>query len=243
MTNPKMKIEVWTDIMCPYCYIGKIHYEKALAQFEHADEVELIIKAFQLNPNLPDKGNGYPVVEYLTKTAGYPESSIGQMFDNLKRLADNAGVKFNLLNSVAANTRDAHRLIKFAATKGVESKVMGEISKAYFEEALDYSDIDLLVEIGTKFGLKESEIRTMLDSDQYKNEVLQDIKEAHTLGIDTVPTFLFERKRAIIGSEAVSVFLDTLKKSYSEWKQSQSSNGEMEITKGKACPIDGVCEI
>lgn len=243
MTTPKMKIEVWTDIMCPYCYIGKIHYEKAMAQFEHADEVELVIKAFQLSPDLPGKGKGYPVVEYLTKIAGYPESSIGQMFDNLKKLADDAGVKYNLQNSVAANTLDAHRLIKLAATKGIESKVMTEISKAYFEEALDYSDIELLVKIGTEAGLEESAIREMLDSDQYKNEVSKDISEAHALKIDTVPTFMFERKRAIIGSEAVDVFLDTLRKSHSEWKQLHSGNGEIEITKGKACPIDGACEI
>lgn len=83
----------------------------------------------------------------------------------------------------------------------------------------------------------------MLDSDQYKDEVLKDIAEAHTLNIDTVPTFLFERKRAIIGSESVDIFLTTLKKSHSEWKQSAANNGEIEITKGKACPIDGVCEI
>ena len=243
MTTPKMKVEVWTDIMCPYCYIGKIHYEKALARFEHAHEVELIIKSFQLNPSLPDKGNGYPVIEYLTKTAGYPKRDIDQMFDNLKVLANNAGVKFNLQNSVAANTLDAHRLIKLAASQNIESEVMTAISKAYFEDALDYSNIDILVKIGTKFGLAETTIRKMLDSDQYKDEVLKDIAEAHTLNIDTVPTFLFERKRAIRGAESVDIFLTTLKKSHSEWKQSAANNGEIEITKGKACPIDGVCEI
>ena len=117
----KMKIEVWTDIMCPYCYIGKIHYEKALSQFEHADKVELEWKAFQLSPDLPDKGNGYPVEEYLTRTAGYEEENVNKMFDGIKVLADNAGVTFNLPNAIAANTRDAHRLIKFAAEKGKDS--------------------------------------------------------------------------------------------------------------------------
>lgn len=243
MTTPKMKIEVWTDIMCPYCYIGKIYYEKALAQFEHADEVELIIKAFQLSPDLPDKGNGYPVVDYLVNKAGYPKENINQMFENIRILADNAGLKFNLHNSVAANTLDAHRLIKLAATKGIESKVMALISKAYFEDALDYSNIELLVKIGKECGLEENEIRKMLNSDAYKKEVEQDIQEAKLLGIDTVPTFLFERKRAIIGSESIEVFLKTLNKSHAEWQQSQNSNGEMEVRKGKSCGPDGVCEI
>ncbi len=243
MTTPKMKIEVWTDIMCPYCYIGKIHFERALQQFGHANEVELIIKSFQLSTDLPGKGKGYPVVDYLVNKAGYPESSINQMFENIEKLATNAGIKSNLRNSVAANTLDAHRLIKLASTKGLESEMMTLISKAYFEEAKDYSDIELLVSLGTQVGLKEQSIREMLDSDMYAKEVAQDIKEAHELNIDTVPTFLFERKYAIIGSEPISTFLDTLNKAYDNWKSSSNGNTDINVTKGKSCPIDGVCEI
>lgn len=242
MTTPKMKVEVWTDIMCPYCYIGKIHYERALAKFEHAHEVELVFKAFQLSPDLPDRGNGYPAVDYLVNQAGVPQSSIGPMFERIKKLADNAGIRFNLQHSVAANTRDAHRMIKLATTRGVESKFTTLVSKAYFEDALDYSDIELLVKLGIEAGLEETEIRDMLNSDGYKAEVLQDIEEARRLGIDTVPTFLFERQRAIIGSQPEEAYLDALKKSYAVWKQEQSAPHEMEITKGKSCGLDGVCE-
>lgn len=243
MTTPKMKIEVWTDIMCPYCYIGKAHYDRALAQFEHADEVELIIKSFQLSTDLPGNGNGYPVEEYLVNKAGYPKENILQMFDSIERLAASTGLKCNLRNSVAANTLDAHRLIKLATTHGLGSEVMYQISKAYFEDAKDYSDIELLVSIGTNAGLKESEIREMLNSDKFKNEVAQDIKEAHSLNIDTVPTFLFERKYAIIGSEPVSAFLDTLNKAYNSWKSANQSNADIETTKGKSCTANGICEI
>ena len=237
-----MKIEVWTDIMCPYCYIGKIHYERALAQFEHADEVELIIKSFRLSTDLPDHGNGYPVEEYLINKAGYPKDNIDKMFSGLEQLASDVGVKCNLRNSVAANTLDAHRLIKLAATKGVESKVTTLVSKAYFEEAKDYSDIELLVSIGLEAGLQEQEIRLMLESDRFKKEVDADVAEAQKLNIDTVPTFLFERKYAIIGSEPISSFLDTLKKAYASWK-SENNNEALDITKGKSCTIDGVCDI
>lgn len=239
----KLKVEVWTDIMCPYCYIGKIHYEKALQQFAHADEVELVIKAFQLNPNLPDKGNGYSVVDYLLKTAGLPEKNLNQMFDYIEQLAKNAGVKFNLKNAFAANTLDAHRLVKLAAKKNLDSKVLTLISKAYFEDAQDYSDIELLVEIGMKAGLDETEIREMLAGDDFKEEVKQDIQEAHQLGIDTVPTFLFERKQAIIGSEPVQAFLDTLNKAYGNWKVTNTTLSGMEVKKGKSCNADGTCEI
>ncbi len=238
-----MKIEMWTDIMCPYCYIGKIHYERAIQQFKHADEVELEIKSFQLSTDMPDKGKGYPVVDYLVNKAGYPKENIDQMFDNIERLASNAGIKSNLRNSVAANTLDAHRLIKLAAKTEKESEVVYLISKAYFEEAKDYSDIELLVNIGIQAGIDEQEIREMLNSDTFKAEVKQDIKEANELNIDTVPTFLFDRKYAIVGSESVSTFLDTLNKAYINWTLSNSSNVNIDVTKGKSCSIDGVCEI
>lgn len=238
-----MKIEVWTDIMCPYCYIGKIHYEQALRQFAHADEVELVIKAFQLNPNLPDKGKGYPVVDYLLKTAGVPENNMKQMFAYIEQLAKRVGVKFNLPNAVAANTLDAHRLVKLAVERQLDSKVLTLVSKAYFEDAQDYSDIELLVEIGTKAGLEEVEIRQMLAGEDFKTEVKRDIEEAHRLGIDTVPTFLFDRKQAIIGSEPVQVFLDTIEKAYENWKLKRATLNDMEVRKGKSCNADGTCEI
>lgn len=241
----KMKIEVWTDIMCPYCYIGKIHYEKALKQFEHADEVELEWKAFQLGPDLPDKGNGYPVKEYLTQTAGYPIENVNKMFEGIRKLADEAGVVFNLPNAVAANTRDAHRLIKFAAKSGKDSFVLQKLSKAYFEEAKDYSDLDLLVAIGKEAGLDENALLDMFNSDDYLYEIKQDMQEAANLGIDTVPTFLMDRKQAIVGSEPVELFLEVLNKSYKEWKERRTNETSpvLEVSKGMSCNADGMCEI
>ena len=242
----KMKIEVWTDIMCPYCYIGKIHYEKALQQFEHADEIELEWKAFQLNPDLPDKGNGYPVKEYLTQTAGYPEEGVNKMFDGIKVLADNAGVSFNLPNAIAANTRDAHRLIKLAAETGKDSFVLQKLSKAYFEEAKDYSDLELLVSIGKEVGLDETAMREMFNSDKYLYEIKQDIQEAGNLSIDTVPTFLMDRRQAIVGSEPVELFLEVMNKAYDGWKKrvekEKEAEPQLEISKGMSCSADGMCE-
>lgn len=243
MSEQKMKVEVWTDIMCPYCYIGKIHYEKALQQFEHADEVELELKAFQLNPELPGLGKGYPVTEYLTQTAGLKEEKMDQMFAGVKQLADDAGVGFNLPNAIAANTSDAHRLIKLAATQGVESEVLRRISRAYFEEAIDYSDRELLISIGVDAGLEEQSIRTMFESDDYLYEIKQDIQEMANLGFDTVPTFLMDRRQAIIGSEPEELFLKVLRKAYSHWKNRTQKENELTVTMGKSCTADGVCEI
>ncbi len=244
MTPAKMKIEVWTDIMCPYCYIGKLLYEKALQQFEYKDQVELEWKAFQLNPALPDKGNGEPVVEYLQKTAGFSEENINQMFEQINILARENGVNENLRNSIAANTLDAHRLVKLGATKGLDSDIMLQLSKAYFEEAKDYSDHKVLKEIGISAGLTEKEVDELLNSDLYAYEVKQDIQEAGNLGFDTVPTFLFNRKHALIGSQPVGAFIKTLQKAFFKWqKQDMPQDENMDVTHGKSCSADGTCEI
>lgn len=240
----KMKIEVWSDIMCPYCYIGKLHYEKALQQFEYKDQIELEWKAFLLNPDLPGKGKGIPVMDYLHNTVGVSEENIKKMNEQIAELAKENGVKSNLENAVAANSLDAHRLIKLAATKGLDSKVMSLLSKAYFEEAKDYSDHKILTEIGTTAGLDNKEIEKLLSSDDYAYEVKQDIQEANNLEFDTVPTFLFNRKHALVGSQPVGAFLKTLQKAFFKWqRQDLKENANVDVTEGKSCSVDGTCDI
>lgn len=238
-----MKVEIWTDIMCPYCYIGKKLYEKALREFPHADELELQWKAFQLNPDLPGNGHGIPVTDYLRHTARMSEEEMEQMFQHIEKLANETGIVFNLRNAIAANTLDAHRLIKLSAEKGVANDVVSALSKAYFEEAKDYSDHKVLTEIAIEAGIDESEVSEMLASDQYAYEVKQDIQEIANLGFDTVPFFLFDRKEAIIGSEPLEIFINTLHKAYANQKSSRQKTTKMNIQKGRACNADGTCEI
>ena len=240
-----MKIEVWTDIMCPYCYIGKLNYEKALDQFQYKDQVELEWKAFQLNPDLPKKGKGTPVMDYLHTSVGISEEDIKKMTEQIGTLAKECGVKSNLENSIAANTLDAHRLVKLAATKGLDSEVMLLLSKAYFEEAKDYSDHKVLKEIGLSAGLNEKEVEELLNNDAYAYEVKQDIQEAGNLGFDTVPTFLFNRKHALVGSQPVGAFIKTLQKAFFKWQKQDLNQDvdQVDVTKGKSCSADGTCEI
>lgn len=239
MGKNKITVEVWTDIMCPYCHIGKIYFERALRKFDYAQDVELHIKAFQLNPALPGNGQGYPVTGYLMQTAGYSPEAMRQMFAGLEKIAADAGVPFNLPNAVAANTRDAHRLIKLAAQKGLDSHVASMLGKAYFEDAKDYSDHRFLLQTGVDAGLDADEVRQMLSGNQFVHEVEQDIAEAERLGIDTVPTFLFNRSQAVIGSESEEVFLQALNNAYEVCGFSDGITKR----KGRSCSADGVCEI
>lgn len=241
----KMKIEVWSDIMCPYCYIGKLNYEKALNQFQYKDQVEIEWKAFQLNPDLPGNGQGVPVMDYLRNTAGFPEEDLKKMNEQIAALAKECGVTSNLENAISANSLDAHRLVKLASTKGLDSEVMLLLSKAYFEEAKDYSDHKVLTEIGISAGLKKKEIEELLNNDDYAYEVKQDIQEAGNLGFDTVPTFLFNRKHALVGSQPAGAFLKTLQKAFFKWQKQDLPQMEesLDVTKGKSCAADGTCEI
>lgn len=239
-----MTIEVWTDIMCPYCYIGKKFFEEARKDFSHNDEISVIWKAYPLNSNLPGNGNGINVVKYLTSYAGLSEDAINNMFNHIEELSTKAGVKFNLRNGIAANTKDAHRLIKLAHAIGKSDKVVDALGKAYFEDAKDYSDYQILLQIGTQAGLEENKIREMLQSDDFLYEIQQDIQEANNLGFDTVPTFLMDKRRAIVGSESVDLFRNVLEKSYDDWKaRTISNNNDLKISKGKSCSADGMCEI
>ncbi len=241
----KMKIEVWSDIMCPYCYIGKLHYEKALQQFDHKDQIELEWKAFQLNTDLPKKGNGFPVMDYLHNTVGVSEENTTKMNEQIAALAKECGVTSNLENAIAANTLDAHRLIKLAATHGLDSAVMQLISKAYFEEAKDYSSHKVLTDIATSVGLDEKEVTELLNGDDYAYEVKQDIQEAGNLGFDTVPTFLFNRKHALVGSQPVGAFIKTLQKAFFQWQSQDLAQSQeaVDVTQGKSCSTDGTCDI
>ncbi len=241
----KMKIEVWSDIMCPYCYIGKLNYEKALEQFQYKDQVEIEWKAFQLNPDLPGKGKGIPVMDYLHNTAGLPEENVKKMNDQIATLAKECGVTSNLENAIAANSLDAHRLVKLAATKRLDSEVMFLLSKAYFEEAKDYSDPKVLKEIGVSAGLDKNEVENLLSNDDYAYEVKQDIQEAGNLGFDTVPTFLFNRKHALVGSQPSGAFLKTLQTAFFKWQKQDLPQMEesLDVTKGRSCAADGTCEI
>ena len=119
------------------------------------------------------------------------------------------------------------------------------LSKAYFEEAKDYSDLEILTEIGTTAGLEKKEVEKLLSNDDYAYEVKQDIQEANNLGFDTVPTFLFNKKHALVGSQPVGAFIKTLQKSFLKWqKQDANQNTDnLDVTQGKSCSVDGTCDI
>ncbi|GGC35579.1 DSBA oxidoreductase [Parapedobacter defluvii] len=236
-----MKIEVWSDIVCPFCYIGKHNFETALQQFEEAQSIELEWKSFQLDPELP-KGTTYTnTYQYLAERKGMSIAQAKEMTSGVAMTGKNAGVTLNFEKAVVANTWDAHRLVHLAQSKEAGSRVKEALFKAHFTDGKDISDPDTLVAIGMEAGLDETAVTTMLGSDEYGYEVTQDILEARNIGVRGVPFFVFNRKYAVSGAQPAEVFLQTLKKAVAEWRAA-NPDISLDATEGPSCSPDGACD-
>ena len=209
-----MKIKIWSDIMCPFCYIGKRNFENALAQFSRADELEIEWKSFQLDPTIPKMKQRVDVYEYLATSKGISIEDSKAMHENVVRMAKTVGLEYNFDRAVIANSFDAHRLIQFAKSKGLGDEIEEALFAAYFTNGLDMSDLDTLAEIGSSIGLSPIELETILHSEDFSSQVQNDILEAQKYGVRGVPYFVLDDKYAISGAQPSSVFLEALEKTF-----------------------------
>lgn len=227
--------------MCPFCYIGKRHYEKAIAQFADANNVELEWKSFQLDPTIPTDLNGKQNTnEYLSKSKGMSMDQVLQMTAGVSQMAKKAGINIDFSKGIAANTFKAHRVIQMAKTKGLGDAAEEAFFKAHFEEGLDVGDDKTLIGIGDKIGLNKDQVSEALTNDTYAQSAKHDIEEARAIGVSGVPFFVFDRKHAISGAQPVEVFTNTLDKSFAEWRK-QNPLIQLDISEGRSCNADGVC--
>lgn len=211
-----MKVEIWSDIMCPFCYIGKRRFEKALDQFEYADEVEIIWRSFQLNPDMetdPDVN----INEYLAEAKGWSLQKAQQMNQRVTDMAAEEGLEYNMDQAVVANSFDAHRLIQFAKEHNKADEAEEVLFRSYFTEGKNIADHDTLSAIASEIGLDADETREVLQSNQFDNQVKHDIEIASGINIRGVPFFLFNRKFAVSGARESEIFLKALKQSWNKW--------------------------
>ena len=215
----KMKVEVWSDIMCPFCYIGKRNYESALAQFPDAGRIEIVWKSFQLDPSIPEKTEEENVFRYLAQRKGISYEQSVQMHQGVVQTARNAGLEYNFDKAVVANSFKAHRLIQLAKTKGLGDQAEERLFHAYFTEGKNFGNPEVLLELGKDIGLTEAEVQEALTDETYAQKVKADIQEAGDLGVNGVPFFVFDRKYAISGAQPPATFLKALQQSFSEWQK------------------------
>jgi len=240
MNPEKMKVEIWSDVMCPFCYIGKRRFEKALNQLPEKENIEVIWKSFQLNPELktdPSKN----INQYLSEVKGMSLERAEQMSKQVSEMAAAEGLHFELNKAIIANSMNAHRFLHFALSKNKQDEAEEELFKAYFTEGKNTDDSDILINLGKNIGLEESELKEVLESDRFTDDVRSDIYESQQLGVRGVPFFVFDRKYAVSGAQETAVFLQNLNKSVAEWKNEQAGK-ELQVDEGAVCRPDGECD-
>ena len=226
--------------MCPFCYIGKRNFERALEQFADKDKVQVVWKSFQLDPSIPEvQSESYS--NYLVKAKGMPKAQVDAMLANVTQNAKNAGLDYDFDKSVMVNSLKAHRVIQFAKTRGLGDVTEERFFKAFFTEGENIADDATLIKIGKDIGLDEAAVELALTNDKYLDMINQDIQEARTIGVQGVPFFVFNRKYAVSGAQPPQAFLQTLQKSFAEWRE-VNPEIKIEVTKGQSCSIDGVCD-
>jgi predicted DsbA family dithiol-disulfide isomerase len=209
-----VKIDLWSDIVCPFCYIGKRRLEAALAQFEHAGEVEVTWHSFELDRGA-EPVSDVPLVDLVAAKYGATTEQAIAQHRSMAQAAAELGLEFNWEQARHSNTFDAHRVVHLAAEQGLADAAHERLMRAYFTDGLAVGDRDVLVRLAAEIGLDGDAVRRMLDSDDYGNHVRSDEATAKMLGIDSVPFFVFDRKYGVSGAQPVEVFTQALETAWS----------------------------
>ncbi|MEO7621749.1 MAG: DsbA family oxidoreductase [Gallionella sp.] len=204
-----MQIEIWSDVICPWCYIGKRHFEQALAQYGRRETVAIIWRSFELDP---DAASQYPgtLEERLARKYGVSLQEATAMNARVTSVAAAVGLEYHLSKARPGNTFDAHRLLHFAASRQMGDRATECIMHAYFSAALPVGDRAALARLAPEFGISESEALAMLESDAYADAVRADEARAAAFGISGVPFFVFDEKSGVSGAQPVEVFAEAL---------------------------------
>jgi predicted DsbA family dithiol-disulfide isomerase len=217
-----MKVEIWSDVMCPFCYIGKRKFEQALAQFPSKDQIELEWKSFQLSPEIKTD-QSKSIHQFLAEHKGMSLEQARQMNDQVSQMAASAGLVYNFDISVVANSFNAHRFSHFAKSKGKQNEAEELLFRSYFTEGKNIDDYPTLVKLGSEIGLDTEQLSEALATGRFAEGVRADIMEARELGVRGVPFFVFDRKYAVSGAQEINTFLQALENAFREWKKDQLS--------------------
>ncbi len=227
-----MKVEIWSDVVCPWCYIGKRRFEAALASFPHAEQVELVWRSFELDPGAPPspaEPGGY--AERLAKKYGTTTDRAQEMIDGMTETAATEGLEFRFEKSRAGNTFDAHRLLHLALAHGVQDELKERLDRATFTEGLAVSDHASLSALAIEVGLPEAEVSRVLATDAFSEAVRADEAQAAAYGISGVPFFVVDGRYGVNGAQPAGQILEVLARAWSE----QSPL----VMSGAAGPADG----
>ena len=215
-----MKITIWSDFVCPFCFIGQANLDNALKKFEHKDEVRIEYKSFQLMPDA-EYTPGETYAETFSKMKGVTAAQTEGMFAQVTETAEKAGVKINYETAKLTNTLDAHRVFQYAKEQGKGTEFFKALYDAHFTNGEVLNDEDTLARLSESLGLDGKAVRDIVNSDQYNQDVNVDISQASSLGIQGVPFFLVNDKYSISGAQPVELFQEALEKIYHEGQDTE----------------------
>lgn len=233
-----MEINIWSDIRCPFCYIGKRKFEAAMKQFPNSENVKVTWKSFQLDPSIVTQPNTN-AIEHLAQAKQMPLEQTKSMVEHVVNMANEEGLQFDFEKAVVANSFNAHRLLHFAKSKGLGDQLKEALLKAHFVKGKNIDDNATLIAIAKENGLDKNATEAMLNSDDFSYNVKQDEMEAQNIGVRGVPFFVFDNKYAVSGAQPTEVFLETLNKAWSEF---ETEKPELIVSKGDSCDVDGNCD-
>ena len=210
-----MKVEIWSDVLCPFCYIGKREFEHALAQFAHKDDVEVIWKSFELDPNAP-VNNEKDMYDLLASKYGRTREETITNVRSVVERADSVGLAYEMDRAIPTNSFDAHRLLQYAKSVGKGDAMKERLLKAYFMEGAHIGDHQQLKTLADDVGLDTAKVTQLLASDAYTDEVRNDEREAQEIGVRGVPFFVVDRRYAVSGAQSNEHFLEVLNKAWEE---------------------------
>ncbi|WP_028046901.1 DsbA family oxidoreductase [Cellulomonas sp. URHE0023] len=204
-----LTVEIWSDIACPWCYIGKKRFETALADFPFRDHVEVRWRSYELSPTTP-AGPGRPEIDALSEMKGIPRSQAERMFAQVTAVAAGEGLTYDFERTLAVNTFDGHRLVHLAASAGLADAVLEALYSAHFEQGADLGEDETLVRVVADAGLDANEARAVLAGNDHADAVRHDEAEARAIGVTGVPFFVVDRRLGVSGAQPADVFTQLL---------------------------------
>lgn len=211
------EVEIWSDFACPFCYIGKQHFENALNSFADHHNVHIVYRSFELDPNA-EKNQVESIDKVLARKYSQSLEWAEKANERVSKMAADCGLKFNMKKIIPTNSFNAHRLSQLAKTKGQQRKLQDLMFEAYFSKGVDIAKEDELLKLGEQAGLLRNDILDVLKTNKFAQEVRKDEEDAHEFGISGVPFFLFNQKYGISGAQPSDVFLRALMKVQNESK-------------------------
>lgn len=214
--NNKMTVEIWSDVVCPFCYIGKRKFENALAQFANRDDIQVVWKSYQLNPNQKTDASKN-AIQSLSESKGISLQEARSMSEYVTEMAKTVGLTYNFEKTVTVNTRNSHRFTHLAKTFGKQNEAEELLFDAYFVKGKNIDDLAVLQELGKSLNINPERVAEMYNSTEFDEQVEKDIYESRQIGVQGVPFFVFNNKYGVSGAQDSEVFLKTMQKAYAEF--------------------------